>query len=102
MNKDEPDDDVDMAESREHPRFAVNTTGTLILETGFKISFVVKDMSQRGAKILLQNSIILPERFIIEIISPDNRKIKRSKAARQWQRGPLVGVRLLSAETISL
>ncbi|RIJ15309.1 PilZ domain-containing protein [Henriciella mobilis] len=92
----------DMSENREHPRFDVNTNGTLVLETGFKIPFVVKDMSQRGAKLLLQHSVVLPARFTVEIVSPDNRKIKRCKASRQWQRGPLVGVRLLSSQTINL
>lgn len=91
-----------MAEHREHPRVEVNTTGTLVLETGFKIPFVVKDMSQRGAKLLLQHSVVLPSRFMIEIVSPDHRKIKRCKCTRQWQRGPLVGVRLLSSQTIEL
>ena len=89
-------------EHREFPRFEINTNGTLTLDTGFKIQFVVKDMSQRGAKILLQNSVMVPERFTVEIVSPDNRKIKRCKANRQWQRGPLVGIRLLSSETIHL
>jgi hypothetical protein len=42
-----------MEEYREHVRFQINTTGTLILESGFKVTFVVKDISQRGAKILL-------------------------------------------------
>ena len=92
----------DAAENRAHPRFEINTTGTLMLETGFKIPFVVKDMSQRGAKLLLQHSVVLPQRFTIEIVSPDKRKIKRCKSSRQWQRGPLVGVRLLSSETIDL
>ncbi|WP_084399949.1 hypothetical protein [Henriciella aquimarina] len=91
-----------MSESRAHQRYDLSTTGTLILETGFKISFVVKDMSQRGAKILLESSTILPERFIVEIVSVDRQKIKRCKASRQWQRGPLVGIRLLSSQTISL
>ena len=91
-----------MEDNREHPRFDVNTTGTLILETRFKIPFVVKDLSQRGAKILLSKSLIVPDRFIVEILSPTGNKIKRCKAQRQWQRGPLVGVRLLSSETIEL
>lgn len=96
------DDEENEEHNREHPRYAVNTTGTLILDTGFKIPFVVKDMSQRGAKILLRSSIILPAHFVIEIVSPDKSRIKRSKASRQWQRGPLIGIRLLSSETIRL
>lgn len=95
-------DDGGSAENRAHPRFEINTSGTLKLDTGFKIPFVVKDMSQRGAKLLLQHSVVLPQRFTIEIVSPDKRKIKQCKATRQWQRGPLVGVRLLSSETIDL
>ncbi len=95
-------EDADMSEHRAHPRFDVNTTGTLILETGFKIPFVVKDMSQRGAKILLSKTLVLPDRFIVEMVSPDRQKIKRCKSSRQWQRGPLVGIRLLSSETIHL
>lgn len=95
-------DQMDNSENREHPRFEVNTNGTLVLETGFKIPFVVKDMSQRGAKLLLQHSVVLPARFTVEIVSPDNRKIKHCKASRQWQRGPLVGIRLLSSQTINL
>lgn len=91
-----------MEEHREHVRFQVNTTGTLILENGFKISFVVKDMSQRGAKLLLSASTVLPENFTIEIVSPDMQKIKKCKAKKQWQRGPLLGVRLLSSQTILL
>ena len=91
-----------MTNNREHERFQVNTTGTVILETGFKIPFVVKDMSQRGAKILLPHATVLPSRFVIEIVSPDKRKIKRSKSAKQWQRGPMVGIRLLSSELITL
>jgi len=91
-----------MSDNREQPRFEINTTGTLILETGFKIPFVVKDMSQRGAKLLLQHSVVLPARFTVEIASPDHRQIKRGKAARQWQRAPLVGIRLLSSQTINL
>lgn len=91
-----------MEEHREHDRFSINTTGTLVLETGFKISFVVKDMSQRGAKLLLANSTIVPANFIVEILSPDGQKIKKCKARKQWQRGPLLGVRLLSSETIYL
>ncbi|MEQ8559677.1 MAG: PilZ domain-containing protein [Henriciella sp.] len=91
-----------MNDGREYPRFDISTNGTLVLDTGFKIPFVVKDMSQRGAKLLLQHSVVLPERFTVEIVSPDKRKIKRCKSSRQWQRGPLVGIRLLSAETIEL
>lgn len=98
---------IEMAESdpqeqRDFPRFEVNTTGTLILETGFKMSFVVKDMSQRGAKILLNKTSILPDTFTVEIISPDGSKLKRCDARRQWQRGPLAGIRLLNAKTIRL
>ncbi|MEM5517633.1 PilZ domain-containing protein [Henriciella sp. AS95] len=91
-----------MEEHREYVRFQVNTSGTLILENGFKISFVVKDLSQRGAKLLLSNSVVVPENFVIEIVSPDRQKIKKCKAIKQWQRGPLLGVRLLSSETIAL
>ena len=96
------DAETTQPENREHPRFDVHTTGTLKLETGFKLNFAVKDMSQRGAKILLESSVILPERFTVEIISPDKKKIKRCKSSRQWQRGPLVGIKLLSSETIVL
>lgn len=95
-------DDLAMEDHRKHPRFQVNTTGTIILDTGFKLSFVVKDMSQRGAKILLTNTTVLPKHFIVEIVSPDQQKIKRCKSAKQWQRGPLVGIRLLSSEVIQL
>ena len=91
-----------MADKRDFPRFEVNTTGTLILDTGFKLPFLVKDLSQRGAKILLSRTSILPESFVVEIISPDRSKIKRCKAARQWQRGALAGIRLLSSQTIQL
>ena len=91
-----------VADERVYPRYEINTTGTLILETGFKIPFVVKDLSQRGAKILLQKTTILPQSFVVEITSPDKSKIKRCDAARQWQRGPLVGVRLLNSKTIKL
>ncbi|GGB58561.1 PilZ domain-containing protein [Henriciella pelagia] len=91
-----------MEEYREHVRFQINTTGTLILESGFKVTFVVKDISQRGAKLLLSNTFVVPEKFIIEIVSPDHQKIKKCKAAKQWQRGPLLGVRLISSETITL
>ena len=92
----------DQSDQRDFPRFEVNTSGTLILETGFKMNFVVKDMSQRGAKILLNKTSILPEAFTVEIVSPDRTKVKRCEAKRQWQRGPLVGIRLLSAKTIAL
>lgn len=91
-----------MSEHREHPRFNVNTSGTLILETGFKIPFSLKDLSQRGAKILLSKTLVLPERFIVEIVSVDQQKIKRCKSHKQWQRGPLAGIRFLSSETIHL
>ena len=90
------------SDKRDFPRFEVNTSGTLILDTGFKLDFVVKDMSQRGAKILLSKTSILPEAFTVEIVSPDRTKVKRCEAKRQWQRGPLVGIRLLSAKTITL
>ncbi|WP_018147331.1 PilZ domain-containing protein [Henriciella marina] len=92
----------DNVDKRDFPRFDVNTSGTLILDTGFKLSFVVKDMSQRGAKILLNKTSILPDTFTVEIVSPDRSKLKRCSARRQWQRGPLVGIRLLSAKTITL
>ncbi|MGB3626341.1 MAG: PilZ domain-containing protein [Henriciella sp.] len=91
-----------MEEHREYVRFQVNTTGTLILDNGFKISFVVKDMSQRGAKLLLSSSVILSDSFTIEIVSPDMQKLKKCKARKQWQRGPLLGVRLVTSETIHL
>ncbi len=39
-----------MNENREHPRFDVSTSGTLVLDTGFKLDFVVKDMSQRARR----------------------------------------------------
>ncbi|WP_182482341.1 PilZ domain-containing protein [Henriciella barbarensis] len=90
------------SDKRDFPRFEVNTSGTLILQTGFKMNFVVKDMSQRGAKILLNKTSILPEAFTVEFVSPDRTKVKRCEARRQWQRGPLVGIRLLSAKTIRL
>jgi hypothetical protein len=95
-------DSEDMSDQRDHPRFEVNTSGTLILETGFKIPFIVKDLSQRGAKILLTKTVVLPARFTVEILSPDRLKIKRCASSRQWQRGPLVGVHFLSSQTIKL
>lgn len=89
-----------MTEHREHLRYPIDTTGTVILDTGFRIPFVVKDMSQRGAKILLSHAAILPERFTVEIVSSDKSKVKRCKSSKQWQRGPMLGIRLLSSEVI--
>lgn len=93
---------AEAADERDYPRYEVNTTGTAILDTGFRISFVVKDLSQRGAKILLNKTTILPHTFVVEITSPDKTKLKRCDASRQWQRGPLVGIRLLNSKTIKL
>lgn len=92
----------EVADERDFPRYEVNTTGTAILETGFKITFVVKDLSQRGAKILLNKTTILPQTFVVEIMSPDKSKLKQCNASRQWQRGPLVGIRFLTSKTIKL
>ena len=91
-----------MTDNREHPRFPLDTTGTVILDTGFKIPFSVKDMSQRGAKILLSHATVLPKRFVVEIVSTDKTKLKRCNCSKQWQRGPMLGIRLLSSEMVHL
>lgn len=94
------EDDVNLsAEQREHDRHEITTDGQIKLSNGFKIPIRVLDMSRSGAKLRMTQFVVLPNEFDVEIYSPDRRKLKITKSARQWQRQNECGVKFLRSRT---
>ncbi len=87
---------------REHDRVDIHTDGRIILPNGFIIPIAIKDMSRRGARVNLKNYMILPERFTVEIFSPDRTKLKTCNSTRQWQKRNDAGVHFIDSRTISV
>ncbi|MEE9380407.1 MAG: hypothetical protein V3V03_03295 [Hyphomonadaceae bacterium] len=86
-------------ELRTHDRTDLHTDGLILLPNGFRIPIAIKDMSKRGAKVNLKTYMILPDKFAVQIYSPDRRKLKHCNCTRQWQRRNDAGVHFLDSRT---
>ncbi len=89
-------------ETRIHRRRPYKADGFIALQSGFQFPVETINLSARGARLRLKASVILPDRFVLEVFSPDDTKIKRCECARRWQTGLEVGVRFISSQIIPL
>lgn len=86
-------------DKRRQDRMALGTRGQILLNNGNKIPVSIKDMSSRGAKLILDQYVVVPDDFTVEIFSPDGTKVKRCRCTRQWQKLGEVGVHFLDSKT---
>ena len=93
---------VNETERRIVDRFDIDTDGQIILPSGSRIPFSIADVSKRGAQLKLQQMIVLPSEFVIDITSPDRKKIKRCDCRRSWQKQGQVGVKFITSRMIEL
>lgn len=91
-------DDFD-TDQRECERHEISTDGQIKFGNGFKVPIKVLDMSRSGARLRLQQFVVLPNDFEVEIYSPDRRKLKITTSSRQWQRQDVCGVKFLISRT---
>lgn len=89
-------------ERRTVDRFDIETDGQVILPSGARIPFTIADISKRGAKLKLKQMLVLPSEFVIDVTSPDRKKVKRCDCQRSWQKQGLVGVKFTTARVITL
>ena len=89
-------------ERRTVDRFEIATEGHIILPSGSRVPFSIVDISQRGAQLRLNQLIVLPSEFIIDVMSPDRKKVKRCDCKRTWQRNWMLGVKFITARMIEL
>ena len=85
--------DEPMNRRREH-RMRVFKPARIILNNGYSvINCIVRDISDGGARISLEDAMLLPEAFSIEL---DSGAVRR--AMRRWRRGKSVGLEFAAIE----
>ena len=90
------------ADKRGAERFEIPTDGQVILPSGSRVPIQVVDISQRGARFKLGRILVLPSEFVIDVTSPDRKKVKRCDCKRTWQRQAEVGVQFITTRVIKL
>ena len=76
------------AERRAHKRHQVRLRATIDLKDGSQVKGTVSDLSEGGARVMLQSEIVLPERFAITIGGQPH----VYRALLCWSKGSELGV----------
>lgn len=80
---------------RRERRARVFKPGRLILNNGFStIDCLVRDLSSIGARVTLEESVVLPDRFEFELLETGDVR----PAAKRWHRGNSFGLEFLTSD----